>query len=217
MRHQVIPLECLLLFTVIGIVATFAAPWAELRGTYAAWRIVEWHTFWRGESAFQLANVVAPNYHVPIEYATITLQNTLRVLFVLGSALGAWHGAALTALLVAGARMRSRAGASRTRVTAEIIALVAVNAIALYLLTLLLALPSSLTPKVDFRAAADTHTASLIWSSVMILPIAPALAIVAAIGQVVALAMLLNRTRTSHALSEVEGADQRGLKTRSGD
>ena len=82
-------LELLILSTAIGVIATFAAPWYELRGTYAAWRIVEWHAFWRGDSAFQLASVVATNWQVPIEYATIEMPNTLRNLFALGSVLGA--------------------------------------------------------------------------------------------------------------------------------
>jgi len=34
------PLELLILSTAVGILAAFAAPWYELRGTYAAWRIV---------------------------------------------------------------------------------------------------------------------------------------------------------------------------------
>ena len=32
--------EFLIVSTAIGIIATFAAPWYELRGTFAAWRIV---------------------------------------------------------------------------------------------------------------------------------------------------------------------------------
>ncbi len=37
MRSRVSPTEILILSTAIGIAATFAAPWLELRGTYAAW------------------------------------------------------------------------------------------------------------------------------------------------------------------------------------
>ncbi|MEW5720874.1 MAG: hypothetical protein AB1817_19770, partial [Chloroflexota bacterium] len=88
--------------TALGLVATFAAPWYELRGAFAAWRIVEWHTFWRGDAAFQLASVVASNYRVPIEYAAGALQETLRAIFIIGSALGVWHIAAAMGLLIAG-------------------------------------------------------------------------------------------------------------------
>lgn len=181
------PIEFLILSTAIGLVATFAAPWLELRGTYAAWRIVEWHTFWRGADAFQLASVVAADYRVPIEFATVSMQDTLRVVFAFGSALAAWHSIVLIALLVAGARMRLRAGVSRKRVAFEIAAIVFVNIGALFLFATLLALPSSLTPKVDFRSAADIHTDSLIWSSVTILPIVPGLAVLAVFGDLITL------------------------------
>ncbi len=184
--------ELFLISTAIGLVATFAAPWVELRGTYAAWRIVEWHTFWRGESAFQLANVVAADYRVPVEFATTAMQDTLRAVFVLGGALGAWHSIALIALLIAGARMRLRTNVSRQRVALEIAAIVLVNLTALYVLAMLLALPSSLTPKVDFRSAADIHTDSLIWSGMTILPIAPAFAILSIFGQLSALWTRMN-------------------------
>ncbi len=197
MTHKVFPLECLLPSTAIGIIATIAAPWMELRGTYAAWRIVEWHAFWRGDRAFLLGDVVATNYQLPIEYATVAMQNTLRDLFALGSILGVWHVVVLIALLVAGARLRLRAGASRTRVALEIIALIAVNAIVLALLTMLLALPSSLTQKVDFRTSVDIHTDSLIWSSINVLLLAPALSVIAVVGQLIALAAFLKGTRTA--------------------
>ena len=179
MPRKPLPIEFLLLSTAIGIAATFAAPWLELRGTYAAWRIVEWHTFWRGESAFQLASVVASNYHVSVEYATGEMQLILRACFALGSALGLWHAGVLIALLVIGARMRLRAGASWPRVALEFAASVVLNAAVIYLLALLLALPSSLTPKVDFRAGAEIHSDSLIWSDVTVLPVAPAFALIA--------------------------------------
>ncbi|HEX7587069.1 MAG TPA: hypothetical protein VF478_02030 [Anaerolineae bacterium] len=179
MPRKPLPIEFLLLSTAIGIAATFAAPWLELRGTYAAWRIVEWHTFWRGESAFQLASVVASNYHVSVEYATGEMQLILRACFALGSALGLWHAGVLIALLVIGARMRLRAGASWPRVALEFAAIVVLNAAVIYLLALLLALPSSLTPKVDFRAGAEIHSDSLIWSDVTVLPVAPAFALIA--------------------------------------
>ncbi len=180
-------LELLIVSTAVGLAATFAAPWLELRGTYAAWRIVEWHTFWRGDGAFQLASVVAANYHIPVEFATTAMQDTLRAVFALGSALGAWFSIVLVALLAAGARMRLRSGATRRRVAAEVIVVVFVNLLVLYLLATLLALPSTLAPKVDFRAGADIHTDSLIWSSITVLPIAPALSILAAIGDLIAL------------------------------
>ncbi|MBI5033143.1 MAG: hypothetical protein HZB51_21700 [Chloroflexi bacterium] len=184
-------IELFLLSTAVGIIATFAAPWVDLRGTYAAWRIVEWHTFWRGEDAFQLASVVSSSYRVPIEYATTDMQAMMRNLFALGSALGAWHIVALIVLLVIGARWRLRNGASMKRTALEIFALVIANFIVLYLLSSLLALPSTLTPKVDFRTTEDIHTNSLIWSSVNILPVAPLLAGVAVIGQMAALGMWL--------------------------
>ncbi len=172
--------ELFLISTAVGLAATFAAPWLELRGTYAAWRIVEWHTFWRGEGAFQLANVVAPNYVVPIEFGTLQMQDTLRVVFAFGSALGAWHALALVVVLVMGAQMRLRAGTAARRVAVEVGAIVLVNLLVLYLLAVLLALPSTLTPKIDFRAGADIHADSLIWSEITVLPIAPALSILAA-------------------------------------
>ncbi len=173
--------------TAIGVLATFAAPWLELRGTYAAWRVIEWHTFWRGDGAFLLANVVSANVNVPIEFATTAMPATMREVMWLGGALGAWHGLALIGLLAVGARMRLRAGASRLRVTLEILTLVVVNVLLVFALAWLLALPSSLTPKVDFRAGADLHTNSLIWSSVTWLPLAPMLAVLAWVGQLIAL------------------------------
>ncbi len=178
--------------TAIGLVATLAAPWVELRGTYAAWRIVEWHTFWRDNGAFQLADVVAADYRVPVEFATTAMQDTLRAVFALGCALGAWHSVALIALLIAGARMRLRARVPCSRVALEIAAIVIVNFAALYVLAMLLALPSSLSPKVDFRSAADIHTDSLIWSGMTILPIAPAFAILSIFGQLAALWTRMN-------------------------
>ena len=179
MTRKSFPIELLILSTAIGLAATFAAPWLELRGTYAAWRIVEWHTFWRGDSAFQLSNVVASNYRVTVEYATGEMQFILRACFALGSALGLWHAGVLIALLAIGGRMRLRAGGSWVRVVLEIAAIVVLNAAVIYLLALLLALPSSLTPKVDFRAGAEIHSDSLIWSNVTVLPVAPAFALIA--------------------------------------
>ena len=180
-------LELFSLATAIGLVATFAAPWVELRGTFAAWRIVEWHTFWRGDSAFLLAQVVAANFYIPIEYATLEMATTSRALAWLGGALGVWHAGALGALLVIGATARRRAGASRARVTLEIAALSIGNLALLLALAWLLALPSSLAPKVDFRPGAEIHTDSLIWSGLTILPIAPALALIAVAAQIITL------------------------------
>ena len=193
MTRKSFPIELVLLSTAIGIVATFAAPWLELRGTYAAWRIVEWHTFWRGEGAFQLASVVASDYRVTIEYATVEMQSILGACFTLGSALGLWHLSALIALLVVGARMRLRAGESRLRVALEISAIFALNAAVIYILISLLALPSSLIPKVDFRAGAEVHSDSLIWSDVTVLPVAPAFALIAAAADVFALLRLVRQ------------------------
>ncbi|MBI5305939.1 MAG: hypothetical protein HY868_27670 [Chloroflexi bacterium] len=181
------PSELAILATAIGIIATFAAPWLELRGTFSAWRIVEWHTFWRGESAFMLGDVVAANYRIPIEFATMQMQDLTRGVLIVGAILGVWHAFALVALLVAGARLRLRVGASRGRVAFEIVALLAINLIALGVLVWLLALPSSLDTKVDFRLGTEIHTDSLIWSSVTLLPVAPLLAILAVIAQIIAL------------------------------
>jgi hypothetical protein len=51
--------------------------------------------------------------------------------------------------------------------------------------TILLALPSSLSMKVDFRAPTDLHSDSLIWSDLTVLPVGPVLAIIAAVTQVI--------------------------------
>ncbi len=187
MKSRISRIEIFILSTAIGLAATFTAPWLELRGTYAAWRIDEWHTFWRCAGAFQLSSVVAANYHVPIEFATGEMQAMLRDVFAVGSALAAWHSIALIALLVIGARLRLRAGGSPVRVALEFAAIVAVNVAVLYALAVLLALPSTLTSKVDFRASSVVHSDSLIWSSIAILPVAPALAMIAAIAQVISI------------------------------
>ncbi len=193
MNRNIRFIEFIVVATAIGLVATCAAPWYELRGAFAAWRIVEWHTFWRGADAFQLSSVVASNYHVPIEYASMAMQNTLRAVFVIGSALGAWHIGVVMGLLIAGARMRRRTGASKLRVALEIGTLIAVNALALYLLAWLLALPSSLTAKVDFRAAGDIHSDTLIWASLDIFPVAPLLSLAAFVVQLFWLALWVRR------------------------
>jgi hypothetical protein len=185
--------EPLILSTTIGIIATLAVPWVELRGTYAAWRIVEWHTFWRGQDAFQLASVVASNYRVPIEYATADMQSTMRNLFAFGGASGVWHISALIVLLAIGLRWRLQNGASIKRAMLEVVVLVIVNLIMMYLLSILLALPSSLTSKVDFRTTEEIHTNLLIWSSVNILPVAPMLSVAANLVQ---LGVLVNWLRT---------------------
>ena len=178
------PVEALVMLTATGLFATLAAPWYELRGTFAAWRIVEWHAFWHGDSAFQLSSVVASDYRVTIEYATQAMQDTLRTLMMLGSVLAMWHVSVLAILLIAGARWRLRQ-ASRTRALAESAGLVGVISIVLGGLILLFALPSSIAPKIDFRTTADIHTDSLIWSHLDIFLIAPALSIFAALGQLV--------------------------------
>jgi hypothetical protein len=197
MKSKISSVEILILSTAVGLAATFAAPWLELRGTYAAWRIDEWHTFWRGASAFQLSSVVAANYSVPIEFATTDMQAMLRDVFALGSALGAWHAIVLVALLIIGARMRLRAGGSRTRVALEFAAIIVVNIVVLYALAVLLALPSTLAPKVDFRANGTAiHSDSLIWSSITILPVAPALAIIAALVQFIVIVLRVRNRKS---------------------
>jgi hypothetical protein len=40
LKPQSRALEALILSTALGLVATLAAPWYELRGAFAAWRIV---------------------------------------------------------------------------------------------------------------------------------------------------------------------------------
>lgn len=193
MKFKPSPVEILLICTVIGIAATFAAPWFELRGTYAAWRIVEWHTFWRGEDAFLLGSVVAPDYQVSIEYATREMQSMLSTGFALGSALGLWHGGLLVALVALGARMRLLSGESPSRVARELATIVGLNAAILRILIVLLALPSTITPKVDFRTGAEVHSDSLVWSSISLLPVAPAFAMTAAIIGGFALVKLVRR------------------------
>ena len=132
-------------------------------------------------------------YRVPVEYATVALQNILRDLFVVGGVLGAWHVVAAVAILVAGARARLNAGISPARVALEIVALVVVNVIALGLLAWLLALPSSITPKIDFRASADVHTDTLVWSNLNPFPVAPLLSFIAVVIQFALLRMWLRR------------------------
>ncbi|MBI5652291.1 MAG: hypothetical protein HZC40_17885 [Chloroflexi bacterium] len=175
--------DLLILSTAIGLIATIAAPWVELRGAFAAWRVVEWHTFWRGDNAFMLGDVVAANYRVPIEYATVALENNLRALALIGGALALWHSALFGAILFALRR------ALRAR---DLIAIILGSVIVLALLAFLLALPSSLDVKVDFRSASDVHTDTLIWSSIQILPIAPAFAVIAMAIQIIALWKIRN-------------------------
>jgi hypothetical protein len=201
MARKLSPIEILSLLTALGIIATFAVPWVELRGTYAAWRIVEWHTFWRGEDAFQLASVVSSSYRMPIEYATNEMQATVHTLSTIGFALGIWHVIALIVLLIVGIRWRLHSGVNMKRTALDILALMIVNLGVLYLLAILLALPSSLTPKVDFRTAEDIHTNSLIWSSVNILPVAPMLSILSMLFQLFALGRLLLRHQATNELT----------------
>ncbi|HEX9077060.1 MAG TPA: hypothetical protein VF932_14845, partial [Anaerolineae bacterium] len=164
--------------------ATFAAPWLELRGTFQSWRIVEWHTFWRGEGAFQLAQVVAPGYVVPVEFATEEMRSTVRNLSVLGTVLAGWHTFAMAVLLYADVRPRAQLG-SRWGIGVRVAILLLIVVAVLAVFTVLLALPSSLSMKVDFRAPSDLHSDSLIWSDLAVLPVGPVLAILAVVIQVV--------------------------------
>lgn len=190
-KQTISSIELLIVATAIGIISVFSAPWLEMRGTFSAWRIVEWHTFWRGESAFMLGDVVATNYRVTVEFATAQMQTLLNTTWLVGAILATWHTLVLIGLLIIGTRMRLRAGASHKRVALELIVLLAINLVVLSALTWLLALPSSLDNKVDFRLSGDLHTDSLIWSSVNVLPIAPLFSIIAVVGQM--LAFLRNR------------------------
>lgn len=185
--------ELVLFSTGIGLVATFAAPWMELRGTFAAWRITEWNAFWRGANAFLLSDVVAGDYRIPMEFATTSMQNTISALFLLGIVLGVWHTVLFVALVLDGARWRWRAGSPVWRLGIKVVLILLASALALYFLAYLFALPSSLSPKVDFRAQGDVHADSLIWSSLNVFPVAPLLALVAAIAQLVVLAPIFVR------------------------
>ncbi|MCL4393625.1 MAG: hypothetical protein M1482_02235 [Chloroflexi bacterium] len=178
-------LEFFILCTALGVIATLAAPWLELRGTFAAWRLDEWNAFWRGANGFLLAGVVGGDYQVPVEFATRQMQTVVQAVVVIGGFLALWHTASLAALLVIGARARRRSGAARLRVAVEVAGIVLVYLAVLWLLVTLLALPSTLTPKVDFRGGAEVHTDSLVWSSVTVLLIAPAIAALAALGSAV--------------------------------
>ncbi len=184
MPRKSLATELFILATAVGLLATFAAPWVELRGTFQSWRIVEWHTFWRGDEAFQLAQVVAPGYVVPVEFATTEMRETLRTLFILGAILGSWHTLALAGLLYAGVGWRNRAmPGGRMGVRVSLVLLVVVAVLAAF--TILLAVPSSLSMKVDFRAPSDLHSDSLIWSDLSVLPVGPVLAILAVVIQVI--------------------------------
>jgi hypothetical protein len=61
--------------------------------------------------------------------------------------------------------------------------LLAAGGLALYLFVFLFSLPSSLSPKVDFRTQGDIHVDSLIWASLNVFPVAPLLAVVAVLVQ----------------------------------
>jgi hypothetical protein len=167
----------------------------ELRGSYAAWRITEWHTFWRGASAFLLSDVVAANYSVPIEFATTAMQETVSRLFILGAVLGVWHSAVFVALVFVCARWRWRRPPAKWRVAAQAAVLVAASALVLYLCAVLFALPSSLSPKVDFRSQGEIHVDSLTWSSLNVFPVAPAMAVTALLVQLGVLAWKGRRGR----------------------
>jgi hypothetical protein len=184
-------IEILILTLAIGLIATFSAPWYEMRGSYAAWRIDEWHAFWRGTRAFMLDSVVSSNMVVPIEYATTAMQSMLENMFLVGGILGAWHSVVLAVLLVLGARIRTRAGVSRVRAVFESVALVFATLVILGILAWFFTLPSSLTTKVDFRTELDVHTDSLIWSNADIVFLVPGLSIAAALAQIfIAIRML---------------------------
>lgn len=185
--------EILLVVTVIGLIATFAVPWVELRGAYAAWRVTEWHAVWRSNSSFQLAEIVAPNYPVPIEFATEDMRRELDYLIGLGRVLGASHGLVLTGLLIAIVRQSRKRGASYRRVAIQLSALVAANLVALALLSVLLGLPSSISTNVDFRTP-EVHTDTLVWTGLTLLPIGP---IISSIAVVVEAVLLLRAARTA--------------------
>ncbi len=189
--------ELLILSTAVGLLATFAAPWMELRGTYAAWRITEWHTFWHGATPFLLSDVVAASYQVPIEFATTGMQHTVPRLFIVGAVLGMWHSAVFLALVFAGARRRWRGPSAKWRVAAQVVVLVAASSLALYFFSLFCTLPSSLTPKVDFRTQSDIHVDSLIWSSLNVFPVSPLLAMGAVLVQLGALLWTVRKRSTS--------------------
>ncbi len=176
-KRELASLQTLFVTTAVGLAATCSAPWMELRGTYASWRLDEWHTFWRGENAFQLSDVVAANYHVAVEFATADMSRDVKLLFALGLLLGAFYIAVSILLLAVGARHRRRTGVPAVRVLVELGAVVVINIVALYVLAQLLALPSSIALKVDFRTPGDIHTDSLVWSSLSVLPVAPVVAI----------------------------------------
>ncbi|MGE5262921.1 MAG: hypothetical protein ACM3S0_06035 [Acidobacteriota bacterium] len=170
--------------TAIGILATFAAPWLELRGTFQSWRIVEWHTFWRGAGSYQLVEVVASSYAVPVEFATEEMRGTVHNLTVLGTILGGWHTLALAGLLYASVRVRAQ-GLSQLGMGVRVGALLLIIILVLFAFTVLLSLPSSLAMKVDFRAPSDFHSDSLIWSDLTVLPVAPVFSVLAVVIQVI--------------------------------
>ncbi len=178
-------IDVLVVSVAVGLVASLAAPWIELNGTFQSWRLVEWHTFWRGAGSFQLGDVVAATYRVPVEFATATMQATERNLATLAAALSVWHVTAFAVLLAAGTQARLRSGVSRRRLVIDAGAVVLVALLALGGLTVLLAMPSSRTLKVDFRTPSDVHTDSLVWSGLTVLPVAPVLALGAAGVQLV--------------------------------
>ncbi len=163
----------------------------ELRGTYAAWRITEWHTFWRGASAFLLSEVVAASYQVPVEFATTAMQDTVSRLFILGAVLGTWYAVVYVALVLMGLRSRWRQPLGKRRVVVQVAILLGASVLLIYLCAVLLALPSSLSPKVDFRAEGDIHVDSLVWSGLTVFPVAPLLSGLALLVQVGTLARIL--------------------------
>ncbi len=174
------PVQVLAFAALVGLIATFSAPWFELRGSFASWRIVEYHTFWRGQASFQLGDVVAPDFTVPIEFATTAMQNELQLLVQLGYVLGAWHAIGFAAVLGAIALGKEKAGSGDLRTLATVVLIGVATVAWLYLFAQVFALPSSRSLKVDFRTPEEVHTDSLIWSSLVVLPVAPMLAALAA-------------------------------------
>ncbi len=192
--------EVFLVASFIGLIATFSAPWLELRGTFQAWRIVEWHTFWRGDAAFMLADVVSANFSPPIEFATGGMRDTVRLVSTAGVMLAVWHTGAFLALVGLGAIARTGRGIPERRSLLEGIIILLAAVIVLYALAQVFALPSALSGKVDFRTPADIHSDSLVWSSVAVFPVAPMLSLGATVIQVIVLFSSVRNRRRPRSL-----------------
>jgi hypothetical protein len=109
----------------------------------------------------------------------------VRNIRIASSVLGAWRAIVTIGLLAGGVRWRARTGVLLCRVILEFSYLLLITAIVLYSIMALGDLASSLSPKVDFRTAAEIHSDSLIWLSVTLLPIAPGLSVLAVVGQLI--------------------------------